>query len=164
MGYQAYGPPYGMYQPQPPPPAHIMDPSLAFNGLNVTDPRFAAKYGNPYLRAPVPPDMPPPGPTQHMGSPQMNPRNYSFASLSRGGGYQQAAPSSPNMQGFSTGQRPKKANVNYTGTMVGNGKVANNGQKANVQQGQTGNQLTGSSQYIVSPETDAKSDAMATHV
>ena len=31
-------------------------------------------------------------------------------------------------------------------------------------QGQTGNQLTGSSQYIVSPETDAKSDAMATHV
>jgi hypothetical protein len=65
----------------------------------------------------------------------MNPRNYSFASLSRGGGYpQQAAPSSsPNMQGFSTGQRPKKANVNYTGTMVGNGKVANNGQKANVQ-------------------------------
>ena len=99
----------------------------------VTDPRFAAKYGNPYLRAPVPPDMPPTGPpTQHMGSPQMNPRNYSFATLSRGGGYQQAAPSSPNMQGFSTGQRPKKANVNYTGTMVGNGKVANNG-KANVQ-------------------------------
>ena len=36
VGYQAYGPPYGMYQPQPPPPAHVMDPSLAFNGLNVT--------------------------------------------------------------------------------------------------------------------------------
>ena len=46
--------------------------------------------------------------------------------------------------------------------MVGNGKVANNS-KSNVQ-GQTGSQLTGSSQYIVSPETDAKSDAMATHV
>ena len=95
MGYQPYGGPYGMYQPPPPPPAHIMDPTLAFNGLNVTDPRFAAKYGNPYLRAPVPPDMPP----NNMGSPQMNPRNYSFATLNRG--YQQA-PSSPNMQGFST--------------------------------------------------------------
>ena len=59
------------------------------------------------------------------------------------------------MQGFSTGQQPKKANVNHTGTMVGNGKVANNA-KAN------GNQST--SQYIVSPEMDAKSDAMATHV
>ena len=112
MGYQAYGPPYGLYQTPPPPPAHVMDPSLAFNGLNVTDPRFAAKYGNPYLRAPVPPDMPP----TNMGSPQMDPRNYSFASLNRAGGYQPAAaPSSPNMQGFSTGQRPKKANVNYTG-------------------------------------------------
>ena len=95
VGYQPYGGPYGMYQPPPPPPAHIMDPTLAFNGLNVTDPRFAAKYGNPYLRAPVPPDMPP----NNMGSPQMNPRNYSFATLNRG--YQQA-PSSPNMQGFST--------------------------------------------------------------
>ena len=61
------------------------------------------------------------------------------------------------MQGFSTGHRPKKANVNYTGTMIGNGKVANN-TKANG----NGNQST--SQYIVSPETDAKSDAMATHV
>ena len=61
------------------------------------------------------------------------------------------------MQGFSTGHRPKKANVNYTGTMIGNGKVANN-TKANG----SGNQST--SQYIVSPETDAKSDAMATHV
>merc|ERR1719266_2432551 len=114
-----------MYQPPPPPPAHIMDPTLAFNGLNVTDPRFAAKYGNPYLRAPVPPDMPP----NNMGSPQMNPRNYSFATLNRG--YQQA-PSSPNMQGFSTSQRHKKAaNVNYTGTMIGNGKVIANNGKAN---------------------------------
>ena len=153
MGYQAYGPTYGMYQPPPPPPAHVMDPNLAFNGLNVTDPRYAAKYGNPYLLGPgVPPVMPhTPG---NMGSPKMNPRNYSFATLDRG--YQQA-PSSPNMQGFSTGHRPKKANVNYTGTMIGNGKVANN-TKANG----SGNQST--SQYIVSPETDAKSDAMATHV
>ena len=153
MGYQAYGPPYGMYQPPPPPPAHVMGNNLAFKGLNVTDPRCAAKYGNPYLRGPgVPPDMPPT--PRNMGSPQMNPRNYSFATLDRG--YQQA-PSSPNMQGFSTGQRPKKANINYTGTMVGNGKVANNA-KANG----NGNQSTG--QYIVSPETDTKSDAMATHV
>ena len=58
---------------------------------------------------------------------------------------------------FTLGQRHKKANVNYTGTMIGNGKVANN-TKANG----GGNQST--SQYIVSPETDAKSDAMATHV
>ena len=119
----------------------------------VIDPRYAAKYGNPYLRGPgVPSDMPPT--PRNMGSPQMNPRNYSFATLDQG--YQQA-PSSPNMQGFSTGHRPKKANVNYTGTMIGNGKVANN-TKANG----SGNQST--SQYIVSPETDAKSDAMATHV
>jgi hypothetical protein len=60
-GYGGYGP-YGLaYQaqvqppPPPPPPAHPAngshDPGLqSFNrGLNVTDPRFAAKYGNPYL-------------------------------------------------------------------------------------------------------------------
>ena len=52
----------------------------------VIDPRYAAKYGNPYLRGPgVPPEMPPS--TGNMGSPQMNPRNYSFATLNRG--YQQ---------------------------------------------------------------------------
>ena len=86
VGYQAYVPPYGMYQPPPPLPANVMDNNLAFDGLNVTDPRYAAKYGNPYLRGPgVPPDMPhTPG---NMGSPKMNPRNYSFATLNRG--YQQ---------------------------------------------------------------------------
>lgn len=64
---------------------------------------------------------------------------------------------------FTLGQRHKKANVNYTGTMIGNGKViANNGKSNGGGNNATGN-ATGS-QYIISPETDAKSDAMATHV
>ena len=48
-----------------------------------------------------------------------------------------------------SGGSSAKANVNYTGTMIGNGKSSNG---------------TKSSQYIVSPETDVKTDAMATHV
>ena len=47
--------------------------------------------------------------------------------------------------------------------MIGNGKViANNGKSNGGGNNATGN-ATGS-QYIISPETDAKSDAMATHV
>lgn len=137
MGY-SYGNPYGASYPPPPPPhPNIVDPNLAFNGLNVTDPRYAAKYGNPYLRQQVP------------ESPQ---RNYNFATLNRQA-YPQGAPSSPNMQGFSTGQRPssKKVNVNYTGTMVGNGKVSHGGKNGNA-----------NNQYIVSPDADAKADV--THV
>ena len=54
-----------MFQPPPPPHPNMMngvDPAAAaaaggvYNnrgGLNVADPRFAAKYGNPYL-APAP--------------------------------------------------------------------------------------------------------------
>jgi len=175
MGYP-YAAPYGLYQPPPPPPHPgnpMMDPNIAFNGLTVTDPRFAAKYGNPYLRAgQAGPDM---------GSPQMNPRNYPYATLNRG--YQQA-PSSPNLQGnsyecfttiqnfyefdvvqgYSTGQRVKKANVNYTGTMVGNGKVNSTSTGAVGSSGTAGNgKVNGNSQYIVSPESDnAKGDV--THV
>merc|ERR1712107_98593 len=56
MGY-----PFGYYQPPPPPPhPNLIDPNVSYRGLNVTDPRFAAKYGNPYLRNPpteVPPHM-----------------------------------------------------------------------------------------------------------
>lgn len=140
MGYPYATNPYGASYPPPPPPhANVVDPNLAFNGLNVTDPRYAAKYGNPYLRQQVPES---PG------------RNYNFATLNQRQAYQQGAPSSPNMQsGFSTGQRPpsKKVNVNYTGTMVGNGKVSKNSGISN-------------NQYIVSPDADAKADAMATHV
>ena len=129
-----YGGPYNLYQPPPPPPhPNLMDP--AFNGLNVSDPRFAAKYGNPYLRSQ--PEM----------SPQMTTRNYQFATLNRG---YTGAPASPNLQGFSTTGQRKKVNVNYAGTMIGNGKSSSNG-KTN-------------GQYIVSPESDAKGDAMATHV
>ena len=114
---------------------------MSIGSLNVSDPRYAAKYGNPYLRA-VPPEV--------MGnSPQMTPRHYPYATMSpRGGGYVQPP-------GFSSVQRGSKgSNVNYTGTMVGNGKTPTNGQINN----------GSSSQYIVSPETDVKADAMATHV
>ncbi len=63
MTYATYGGPYGMFQPPPPPHPNMMnggglgvggDPNVPYRGpLNVTDPRFAAKYGNPYL-APAP--------------------------------------------------------------------------------------------------------------
>lgn len=88
-----------------------MEPN--FNGLNVSDPRYAAKYGNPYLRAPQ--------------SPQM----AHFATLNRA--YQNTSPT------------VRKNQNDYTGTMIGsNGKNGKN--------------------YILSPESDAKNDAMATHV
>ena len=49
--------------------------------------------------------------------------------------------------------------------MIGNGKViANNGKANGGGNNGTGNATATGSQYIVSPETDAKSDAMATHV
>ena len=142
MGY----PPFGYYQP-PPPPLHAslaVDPNISYRGLNVTDPRFAAKYGNPYLRSAggPPPEIVPQVP---LGSPQMPQRGYPAYATLNNRAY------SPNL-GQQQGQAAvatAKANVNYTGTMVGNGKSSNPPK---------------SSQYIVSPEGDVKADAMATHV
>ena len=146
---QGYPYPYGLYQP-PPPPHPNYDAHLSIGSLNVSDPRYAAKYGNPYLRAMPPPEV--------MGnSPQMTPRHYPYATMgprpSSGAGYGQQP------SGFSSMQRGSKGgNVNYTGTMVGNGKTP-----APTSNGQINN--GSNSQYIVSPETDAKADAaMATHV
>ena len=146
MGY----PPFGYYQP-PPPPLHpnmaAVDPNISYRGLNVTDPRFAAKYGNPYLRSaagglPEVPQVP-------LGSPQMPQRGYPYATLNN-------RAYSPNLgqqgQQASAVVATAKANVNYTGTMVGNGKSSNNTPPAK------------SSQYILSPEADVEADAMATHV
>lgn len=135
---QGFPYPYGLYQP-PPPPHPNYDAHLSIGSLNVSDPRYAAKYGNPYLRAAVPPEV--------MGnSPQMTPRHYPYATMGPQVGYAQP----PVLRGS------KGSNVNYTGTMVGNGKTpSTNGQINN----------GSSSQYIVSPETDVKADAaMATHV
>lgn len=148
MGY-----PFGYYQPPPPPPhPNLIDPNVSYRGLNVTDPRFAAKYGNPYLRNPpteVPPHMPV---DMAEGSPQMPPRGYPYATLNNrgGGGY-----GSPNM-----GQHAK-SNVNYTGTMIGNGNKTGSGASRSGGATSGGNK---SSQYIVSPDADVKNDAMATHV
>ena len=138
-----------MYQP-PPPPHPNFDPNLSFGSLNVSDPRYAAKYGNPYLRT-MPPEV-------VSNSPQVAPRSYPYATMSPRGYAHQQGPPSPNMAGFSSVQRSKKGGnpVNYSGTMVGNGKATvapTNGKVSN-----------GGSQYIVSPETDMKADAMATHV
>ena len=155
MGYPyPYPPGGGLYQP-PPPPHPNYDPNLTFGSLNVSDPRYAAKYGNPYLRADMVGSSP---------SPQVAPRHYPYATMgSRGYAAQQQGPPSPNMQGYSSVQRSKKSNpVNYSGTMVGNGKAAVSSAPSN---GKVTNGGSGSnSQYIVSPETDVKADAMATHV
>ena len=102
-------------------------------GLNVTDPRFAAKYGNPYLRT-----SPTSGPGN--GSPlmsgqgryngqQQQPRQYAtlYNGRNNGGSY-----SPVHGGGYATmqsggvkGSNPVKAKLphNYAGTMIGNGSM-----------------------------------------
>jgi hypothetical protein len=169
MGYAPYGVPYGLYQPPPPPPPHpnnLVNPNEVVygnRGLNVTDPRYAAKYGNPYLRSSEAPGAGSGG-SPILGSPHMNPR-YPYATLNNRGYIQQ----NPNVQGFSTMQRPNPAagtKLNYAGTMVGNGKAGTGqGSPANNRNIVTSSEGGGNNgQYIVSPEADAKNDALATHV
>ena len=84
--FQDMGYPFGYYQPPPPPPhPNILDPNLSYRGLNVTDPRFAAKYGNPYLRSTAGPPEVPQMPQVQLGSPQMPPRGYPYATLNNRG-------------------------------------------------------------------------------
>ena len=54
-----------------------------------------------------------------------------------------------------------KSNMNYTGTMIGNGNKTGSGATRSGGATSGGNK---SSQYIVSPDADVKNDAMATHV
>ena len=58
----------------------ISFPSVVSGELNVTNPHYAAKYGNPYLRessAMFDPTFPPPPPAQH----SHNPRPANFVTL-----------------------------------------------------------------------------------
>jgi hypothetical protein len=129
-------------------------------GLNVTDPRYAAKYGNPYLRT-----SPTTGPN---GSPMMSGGRYNsqpprqYATLYTGGrnngsyspvhGNGNGNSSYATMSNVVKGSNPAKAKLphNYAGTMVGNGSRSGGGH---------------TSQYILSPDhVDIKANAMATHV
>ena len=146
-GYGGYGP-YGLAyqaQGQPPPPPPPLHPSQLngngnvdpYNrGLNVTDPRFAAKYGNPYLRTspttggPVNGSPMMSGPGRYNTQQQQQPRQYATLYGGRnngsyspvhGAGYATMAP------GVGKGSNPVKAKLphNYAGTMLGNGGSGN---------------------------------------
>ena len=64
----------------------ISFPSVVSGELNVTNPHYAAKYGNPYLRessAMFDPTFPPPPPHQHspLLASTVNPRQNNFVTL-----------------------------------------------------------------------------------
>ena len=172
MGHPASG--YANFFPhladQPPPPP--MHPgSEATGGLNVADPRYAAKYGNPYL--------------QHYGTAnQYYPGGGRPAYATLSGGRPGApvrgtGPSGTANNTYSpSGAHKVKKQVNYAGTMLGNGSMG----RANKMPPASGAASNGTgsppgaatasangggsqTQYIVSPDREAKvSGAMATHV
>lgn len=198
-GYGGYGP-YGLaYQaqaqpPPPPPPPHPSqmngagnpDPAAIYNrGLNVVDPRFAAKYGNPYLRT-SPTAGPNPGGSpmlqgrmkpqqgtqqshQQRGYATMYGRSNAGANVNGNGNgsYSPVHHGANGAGSYATMSAVKGSNPigakaklphNYVGTMVGNGSSASGNGIRSVGQPHT-------SQYILSPDTsDAKANAMATHV
>ena len=158
-------------QQQPPPP-----PMHGNNGLNVVDPRFAAKYGNPYLVQPQQQQQQQQQQPSYPSSPRMQMQqqqrinfnnNHSnggrpYATLNSRGGY------SP------VHSQPQKKHVNYAGTMLGNGSLGRNGnmqqpQQPNQQQQQQ-HQMSNKSKYIVSPEAESgkgsggAGGSLATHV
>ncbi|XP_059093510.1 irregular chiasm C-roughest protein-like [Tigriopus californicus] len=172
-----YNPNYG-YLPPPPPPhpshqlmaqgsTHLPENGNPYNGLNVSDPRYSAKYGNPYLRT---------SNNSMHGSPQMNLRTSPrpvknlnnngrpYATLNNrlgsnnGSGYHH--------QSYHAGPQ------DYSGTMVGNGGGATlrRSQKPREQshvakQQKSSQAIQTPQQYIVSPEKDSsKNSALATHV
>ena len=151
--------PYNGGFPQQPPP-----PPMHGNGLNVVDPRYAAKYGNPYLvqsqQQPSYPSSPRMQQMQQQQRINFN-NNHSnggrpYATLNSRGGY------SP------VHSQPQKKHVNYAGTMLGNGSLRRNG---NMQQSQQQQQMSNKSKYIVSPEAESgnkssggASGSLATHV
>ena len=191
-GYGSYGP-YGLaYQaqaqpPPPPPPPHPSqmngagnsDPAAIYNrGLNVVDPRFAAKYGNPYLRtSPTAGTNPGGSPMlqgrmkqqqqqqpQQRGYATMYGRSNAAANVNGNGSYSPVHHGTNGAGSYATMSGAKGSNPagnkaklphNYVGTMVGNGSSSGNGLSRS----------GGTSQYILSPDTgDAKANAMATHV
>ncbi len=156
-------------QPPPPPPPGILqgsngDVNGGYRGLNVVDPRFAAKYGNPYLVQ-----------NQQQGQAQLSQTQLSQTQLSYPSPRQQKRqlmiPHNNNHQrgyatlnargngaaGFQPQQHQKK--VNYAGTMIGNGSLGR-GVK-------NGSSSSNKSKYIIPPESssaEVKSGALATHV
>ena len=167
--------PHHQDQP-PPPPMHHMDMAggngevlNSFRGLNISDPRYAAKYGNPYLRQGTPSAQ---GTNVNAAaatsSPQMA-RTVNFASTvgrpyatlnTRPGnnGYNQV-----NNGGImATGRNGHSAAAaqNYAGTMLGNGSLSRSGKKNGGSNGSNPQ-----SQYIMSPDNnDVKGGSLATHV
>ena len=236
MGYHDNNYGYGLasygYAP-PPPPLHPnqMDPfnqsasngvpqpsnGAQYRGLNVTDPRFAAKYGNPFLRTTPPTQMNANGGGGGGGGgignnqpPSLNPNNAApnangsvaplggpMNPMSGGGGGSGVI--GPNNQGSS--QNSPMMNHRYNNNRPyatlntrSNGKV-NGGQQQQQQQQQPGfspvhhdapirnGTLTkngtqhngmsrvmavdggsGMNHYILSPESEVKPGALATHV
>ena len=147
-----------------PPPPNAMQQV----GLNVMDPRYAAKYGNPYLVQTAAPAYP--------TSPRMNVNNNHHGSSPSNNGAGSGRPYatlntrgtgitySPVHHGANVSGAAPKKHVNYAGTMVGNGSLGRN-PKASQQQSQPPVSKNNSSKYIMSPESAAEqSSALATHV
>lgn len=173
-----YNPSYG-YLPPPPPPhpshqlmahsgSHLPENGSQYNnGLNVSDPRYSAKYGNPYLRT---------SNTSMHGSPQMNLRTSPRPVKNLNNNGRQYATLN-NRMGSNNGsvyhhQSYQTGPQDYSGTMVGNGGGATlrRSQKPReqphaVKQQKPSQVIQNAQQYIVSPEKDSsKNSALATHV
>lgn len=160
-------------QPPPPPPPGILqgsngDINGGYRGLNVVDPRYAAKYGNPYLvqtqqgQAQLSQTQLPAAATTQLSypSPRHQKRQLMISHGINNNNHQRGyATLNARGNGAAAGYQPQQKKVNYAGTMIGNGSLGR-GVK-------NGSSSSNKSKYIIPPESssaEAKSGALATHV